>query len=313
MKTYLFQGTITLLSSLSHIGETHGINSLFHREKFVTADGNIKDIPTVTGNGLRGLLRDRGMMHLIKMLGYGDGKGLGLESFYFLFSGGSLSSKGGSGKIDVDTARRWRELIPLVSLFGGAMGNQIMPGKMSVGKGIPICSELSHVVPEQFLNGHTTSVRTMMQFEPYTRRDDAKNDNMRYLIDNKVLNLLDDKQRGTNRFDAIEETGQKQQMRYFVETMAAGSKLFWEITLQDVTDVEFDAFAVTLAQFGKYPFIGGKSNVGHGKVRIEFENWIELNTNMERHGKEVGLPLGQHYLQHIEKNADEIRRLIGEL
>ena len=42
-----------------------------------------------------------------------------------------------------------RDLIPLKGLFGGAAGNAIMPGKMKIGKLIPICKETSHLVPEK--------------------------------------------------------------------------------------------------------------------------------------------------------------------
>ena len=58
-----------------------------------------------------------------------------------------------------------------------------------------------------------------------------------------------------------EETGSKQQMMYFVETLAAGTSFAWSVILQDVTDAELEAFVVTLAEFSKAPYIGGKRAV----------------------------------------------------
>ena len=149
---------MTALTSISHIGESYGINAKLRREKVVQPDGSVEEVPIISGNSLRGILRDRGMLHMLRCLGYGvdeeTGKvrGLSLAAFYFLFSGGALTKVSGRG-LDVDQARCWRDLIPLVAIFGGAMGNQIMPGKVNVGKAIPICRETAHLIPERFLNG----------------------------------------------------------------------------------------------------------------------------------------------------------------
>jgi CRISPR type IV-associated protein Csf2 len=324
MRTYLFEGVMTCLTSVSHIGDSHGVTSKLRREKFITRSGEVEEIPVISGNSLRGILRDRGMLHLLRTLGYGvneetgEVRGLSLSAFYFLFSGGALTKIAGRG-IDIDEARRWRELIPLVALFGGAMGNQIMPGKCKIGKAIPICEETAHLLPGRFVNGNgAMSIWEMVQEEAYTRRDDEKNENLRQLIAPEVRGLLEAKasaqreKSGTSE-DVAGETGQKQQMRYFIETLAAGTELFWDITLDDVSPVEFDAFAITLAEFSKFPYIGGKSGVGHGKVSIKFDKWLELNPRIAPAGKEIDLPLGAHYMQHLERNGDKIREIINGL
>lgn len=318
MKTYLFQGVMTALTSISHIGNTYGINAKLRREKFVQPNGDVEEIPVISGNSIRGILRDRGMLHMLRLLGYGrdEVEGLSLAAFYFLFSGGALTRTGSRG-IDIDEARKWRELLPLVALFGGAMGNSMMPGKAKVGKAIPICEETAHLLPERFVNGQG-SIWEMVQEESYTRRDDEKDENLRRLMASEVRKLLEAKaaenrKRVDTKKDVAGPTGQKQQMRYHLETLAAGTEFFWEIVLDDVTRIEFDALAVTLAEFGKFPYVGGKSGVGHGKVSIRFDKWIELNPRLEPPGREIDLPLGQHYTQHLEKNAEKIRSLINGL
>jgi CRISPR type IV-associated protein Csf2 len=323
MKTYIFEGVMTCLTSVSHIGESYGVSARLRREKIVTPAG-VEEIPIISGNSLRGILRDRGMLHMLRTLGYGvdeesgEVRGLSLSAFYFLFSGGALTKVPGKG-IDIDEARRWRELIPLVALFGGAMGNQIMPGKVKVGKGIPICEETIHLLPVRFSGGNRSrSIWEMVQEEAYTRRDDEKNENLRQLIAPDVRGVLEDKARveraksGT-KADVAGDTGQKQQMRFYTETLAAGTELFWDVTLDDVTPIEFDAFAVTLAEFSRFPYIGGKSGVGHGKVSIKFDNWIEVDPRIAPAGQAVDTPLGSHYMQHLTGRADEIRRLINGL
>mgnify|MGYP001559470410 CR=1 FL=1 len=322
MQTLVFEGTMTALTSISHIGDSHGVNSKLRREKVIQPNGSVEEVPIISGNALRGILRDRGMLHMLKLLGYGvndetrEVKGLSLSAFYFLFSGGALTKDLGNRGLDVDEARRWRGLIPLVAVFGGAMGNQIMPGKAKIGKAIPICTETAHIIPERFIGG-VDSVWELCQEEAYTRRDDEKNDNLRQLITPEVRGLLEmdasaKRAKAGTKDDVEGETGQKQQMRYYVETLAAGSRLYWEISLDDVTDLEREAFFVTLAEFSRFPYIGGKSSVGHGKVSIKFDNWIEIDSRVTN-GKELSFGIGNLYQKHLQERGDEIRELINGL
>src|SRR3990167_9316390 len=103
MKTYLFEGVMTCLTSVSHIGDSHGVTAKLRREKFITPGGDVEEIPVISGNSLRGILRDRGMLHMLRTLGYGVNEetgevhGLSLAAFYFLFSGGALTKVTGRG------------------------------------------------------------------------------------------------------------------------------------------------------------------------------------------------------------------------
>jgi len=317
MNTIIIEGVVTALSSISHIGETRGINSMLRREKMVMADSTVKEIPVISGNGMRGLLRDRGMFHLCRSIGYGVNEetgevaGLSLPAFYFLFSGGSLTKEGGKAW-DIDAARKMRNLIPLVSVFGGALGNMIMPGKIKIGKLIPLCRETTHLLPERFINGHG-SIWTMLQQEPYVRKDDEKSENLRQLIAPEARALLESKntekrrKRENKENDVDTEIGQHQQMRYFVETFAAGTQFFWDICLDDVNEIEKEAFMTCLVEFAKMPYIGGKSAIGHGKVEIKFDNWIKIDPRIAPAGTAVDMPLGTKYHEHLKKNAEIIR------
>lgn len=322
MRTLLFEGTMTALTSISHIGDSYGVNAKLRREKVIQEDGSVEEVPIISGNSLRGILRDRGMLHMLRQLGYGvdeetgEVTGLSLAAFYFLFSGGALTK--GSRGLDIDEARRWRDLIPLVAIFGGAMGNQIMPGKAKIGKAIPICQETVHLLPKRFASDDIKSIWDMCQEEAYTRRDDEKNEQLRALIAPEVRALLeakagDERQKSGTEEDVVEKTGQKQQMRYYVETLAAGTCLYWDIALDDVSDLEFEAFAVTLAEFGRTPYVGGKSGVGLGKVAVAFDEWISIEPRIAPSGTSVGMPLGSQYLAHLRERGDAIRELIDGL
>lgn len=323
MKTIEFSGIVTALSSVSHGGgQSFGINAKLRREKFVQPDGTVEEIPIISGNGMRGLLRDLGMAHMCRNLGYGepgnDGRpvGLSLAAFYFLFSGGALTKTGDRG-LDIDRARELRELIPLVGVFGGAMGNQIMPGKLKVDKLIPICAETVHLLPVDVVPDAPQSIWEYLQEEMYTRKDDEKNEHLRQLVDGRVRELIEAEaaaKRNASELPVIQDnTGQNQQMMYYVETLAAGTQFYWSLVLDDVTDIEFDAFATCLVEFSKRPHIGAKSNVGLGKVAVKFDRWHAIDSRIAATGSEVDAPIGSRYHDHLTQRAADIRAALAEI
>jgi CRISPR type IV-associated protein Csf2 len=320
MQTYEFHGTITALSSICHNGgQSFGINSKLRRERFVQPDGSVEEVPVISGNAIRGILRDAGMLHMCRALGYGEPdergvpRGMPLNAFYFLFSGGALTSTGARG-IDLDAARAMRRLVPLVGVFGGAMGNQIMHGKLKMGKALPLCREVAHLLPPAFAARATASIWDYLQEEMYNRSDDAKDERRRPLLDGATQKLLDDQRRTKAVTKAAGEpggdTGQNQQMRYFVETFAAGTPFYWRIALDDVTPIEFEAFTSAMVAFSRSPYLGGKSAVGLGQVSIRFDQWITVDSHATHATSEVALPAGAAYAQHLREHGAALRELL---
>lgn len=313
MRTYIMEGHVTALSSISHNGgERNGTVTQLRREKFVQPNGRVVKVPIVSGNSVRGTLRDRGMFQMLQQLGYGvdmetgEVKGLPLSAFYFLFSGGALVSTGDAG-FDISKFREMREMIPLIGLFGGAAGNVIMPGKLKIGKLIPICKETEHLIPNRFLTENRESIWDYCQTEMYTRKDDEKNDRVRMLISSakNENELFDDK--------PVKKESAPQQMMYSVETISAGTVFFWRVILEDVTDIEFEAFISTLLEFSKAPNIGGKGAVGHGEISIKLDNWVQIDSRITLQGTEVDMKLGSKYINHIKENGDKIRSHLNSM
>lgn len=315
MTTVSFEGVVTATSSIIHnSGETNGNATLLRREKYVQPDGSVEIVPVISGNAMRGVLRDMGMYDMLQKIGYGVNKetgevsGLPLPAFYFLFSGGALTSTGDEG-INIDKFRKMREMIPLIGIFGGAIGNAIMPGKLKVGKLIPICQETNHLLPEKFRSEKAESIWEYCQTEMYTRKDDEKNDKVRDMIDADVRKLLTE---GTAKV-SITKSSTAQQMIFRTETLAAGTRFFWKIIIEDATDIEFESFINALLVYSKNPFIGGRSAVGHGELSIKFDNWVEIDSRANLNGKEVDTPLLTKYYDHLKNNRDEIRQMINSI
>ena len=312
MRTYILEGVVTALSSISHNGgERNGTITQLRREKFVQPNGKVAKVPVISGNAIRGILRDRGMFSMLHQLGYGvheetgEVTGLPLNAFYFLFSGGALTSTG-DGHIDVKAFREMRETIPLISLFGGAAGNVILPGKMKIGKLIPICSETSHLIPQRFLSENVQTIWEYCQTEMYTRRDDEKNDRVCMLISRPAIGD------GAEKLPT-EKKAAPQQMKYDIETLAAGTQFYWKIVLEDVSDVEFEAFLATVLEFSKAPNIGGKGGVGHGEISIKLDKWVEVDSRVNLNGTELDVKLGTKYSNHLKENGDGIRSFLNNM
>lgn len=317
MVTRVFECKVTALSSIAHNGgEKNGITSQLRREKFIQPNGKPAKVPVISGNAIRGILRDAGMYSMLRALGYGieqDGKvtGLPLSAFYFLFSGGALTSTGADG-IDIDNFRQLKRLIPLIGVFGGAAGNAIMPGKLEIGKMLPICQETAHLLPADATQDiELQSVWEYCQEEMYTRRDDAKNDLLLPMLQQKQLaansSLFGD---DDEPIKDVQKSG-PQQMMYNVETLAAGTQFYWKIALKDPTDIEFEAFASALLEFSKKPNIGGKAAVGHGEISIKIGKWFDIDSRAHLDGREVDTPLMEKYNKHLLENQEEIKGFLN--
>lgn len=321
-RTLELRARITALSSIHHGGGSSiGINAKLRRERFVQPDGEVEEVPVISGNGIRGLLRDRGMYHMCRSLGYGVDEetgsvhGLSLPAFYFLFSGGTLTQEAGKA-LSIDRARELRRMIPLVGLFGGAVGNMIMPGKIKIDKMIPICRETMHLLPEAYHLALAGSIWDYTQEEMYTRKDDERNENLRGLIASGPRALLEAEAATKRALPANAPTeaptGAKQQMMYYVETLAAGTQFAWSVILQDVTDTELEAFAVALAEFSRAPYIGAKSNVGLGRIALDIMDFMVIDSRTQAQGAALGIPAGESYMRHLRDHGGDIRSLLAE-
>lgn len=313
--SYRFQGVARALSAISHLGDsTGGTISVFRREK-VLIGGRVLELPIISGNAFRGLLRDTGMRFMLRELGEPE---LSPPAFHFLTSGGTLTKDAGRG-LDIGQARRLRELIPLVGVFGGACGRQILEGKLQVGKWYPVCRETVTLIPEEYreLPEAALSIYDMTDLHSFTRTDDAKRESMQKYLPAPQRALLEaPKTRTTKGGDEIaEKPGVAQQMRYSQEVLVAGTLFYCWLSLQDVTGLEYEAFASALCEWSKAPFVGGQSRHGCGEVELRFDNWMSVSplARFDSDTTAVGMPVGTAYVEHLRSHKDDILSVLGEI
>ncbi len=287
MKTIIIEGIATAKSSISHGGgETNGVVSQLRRERYVQPNGRAIAVPVISGNSSRGAIRDElSAQALTKQ----DGEKIRASDndFDLFFSGGHLESTGKEG-IDIKRARELREDAPIVALLGASAGNQMLRGKVDMGKWIPICKETMHLLPEsakaELGDFVPQTIWEYIQVEMYTRTDDKKDELKRVFR----VSSQDD-------LDKIAGEEKKSQMMYFIETLTAGTKFYWKIALRDPTDVEFGAFLSALESWVSSPYaVGGKGSIGMGDVSVNFYNTKVIDSDSVFEGDEFVEYIGKY-------------------
>ncbi len=215
------------------------------------------------------------------------------------YSGGTIS---GARTADGGQAAQYRELLPMISLFGAGIGNQILAGKMVQGFALPVCRETAHLLPD--IPGaeelRTTSWKAMTGTVSFTRMDDEKDVKLQqYLTDDST----------PEKKDGEAST----QMRYEVEYLVPGSKLYHEMTLQGVSEVELGAFVTAVCEFAQSPVLGGMSGKGFGlcdaEMDIDEEHISICNKKCTLTDRLTGA--ASAYNTHIKDHAEEIIALLG--
>lgn len=314
MTTLRIEGAATLLSSLSHGGEHAGTTGYLRREKIVQPDGAVEQIPVVSGNSLRGILRDYAAEAFWSALGRPE---LPAPVFHLLWSGGSLAKAGAGHVLGARQLQRVRGLVPLVSLFGGSGAGKIIEGKLRVGKLVPICAETVHITPEGLRDDEPRSVWECLQVEEFTRRDDAKRDRLHGAIEGLAPRRLESGEAGRlmtvePHAPAVEESdAPAQQMRYGVETIAAGTRLHWWVTLHDATAVEMALFAVAVEQWSADgAAIGGRAATGHGRLKLDVAQW-QHQTPTVSVGQALDTRGRDELAEHCAEHRDSILEALG--
>jgi hypothetical protein len=238
-------------------------------------------------------------------------------AFHFLTSGGALTKDNGRG-LDIGQARKLRQLIPLVGVFGGACGRQILEGKLQVGKWYPLCVELREFLPQSYqqMAEAEISIYEMTDLHSFTRTDDAKSERWQALLPQAQRQLLEAPKvkPAKDGTEVAEKPGVAQQMRYSQEVLVAGTKFYCWLQLQDVTDLEYEACASALIEWSKAPFVGGQSRHGCGEVELRFDNWMSISPLARaENAQSVGLPLGHAYAEHLHEHRSEILDALKEI
>jgi hypothetical protein len=274
------RGVLTALSPVFHGGsEKTGAVVLLNRLKFIV-DGKPTDVPIISGNQVRGRLRRLLTRDFLELVGYEmDLSQRRYQKLYHtLFAGGVLTSveEEESGVVDLNLKFRIVRYILPLRLFGASYANQMVEGRVLVGHLLPICRELKEY----------TGVDSDVSFyQLITRAFQTRRDEL--------------------RAPAPSEEGEEEQAVQAIveyECFAPGTRFYHEIVLETTRQEEWLDLstlyrAVKLWQ--QLPYIGGKSSIGFGKLKIEYEWPTRVDDSA--------------YIEFIEKNKSEIVEALNEL
>jgi CRISPR/Cas system CSM-associated protein Csm3 (group 7 of RAMP superfamily) len=267
-------GKITAKSPLHHGGnEKTGSVVMLNRMKYKLQNGEFQDIPYISGNAIRGVLRRLLIQDFFEQLGYAldVGNSSELKLYHAFFAGGILESvdKNATGQIDVKLKKKIIEYLPVIRLLGFSVGNQIVPSKLKVGHLLPACKELQHVMPDGVTAGNSFYELLTTAFQ--TRKDDVHAER--------------------------EKDEQAMQMLIEYELFSPGTEFWHEFRIEDPDPIDLSCMARAIELWKIKPFLGGKSSIGMGQLGIEYD--------CKHSSKE--------YLDFVKKNKAEIIKTIKSI
>lgn len=269
------------LAPVSHIGEVASTGSYF--QTVLTAGGKV---PAITGNSIRGQIRDSIALDLLCRLNCQVDK----EVFNVLFSGGNIN---GTMREDVEKAKKVREHFPGISLLGGGLGDMIMSGKLITSFAYPVCQETNTITGED----GQMSWHSLIDEIEFTRTDDSKNDQKAKWI-----------------IDAGEELSAKAstQMRFSVQYIAAGTEFVQDVIFLDgITELELGAFYAGLLKWFEAPHLGGMAAKGFGLFDAEVGNSDIVLQNGEIIISDYVQKLIEKYAEFVEDEGTEWLHLLA--
>lgn len=241
-KNIKWEGTVTALSSISHGSEALGTVTYLRREKMFISDGTLEEVPVISGNAWRGIMRDIAADLWWKEVGEPK---LTLPVMHALWSGGALAKLSGP-TLSGGRLQELKNICPVVGVFGTAGGGRIISGSLQVGKLIPICEETKHIIPKEYHLANMPSLWDITQIEYYSRIP--------------------------NNFDTEETEETSRLARYGVETLAAGTKFYTWCSLTWATDLEVSFFQNVLSKYSLDASVGGLFRAGHGNISFDLTN-----------------------------------------
>lgn len=243
--------TVTCLSPLAHGADTKAGNAtIFRRMQVLSTTGQILSLPFYSGNALRGQLRDLLADHFLSALGLiprTDDPPCALWFFHALYAGGCLEENsaqakalakklGGHGAIRAEGVHEFRDMIPLLSLLGTALGNRIISGRINVCDLRPQCLEWG--------NGNLPA-GSLFEWSYFTRREDHEN----------------------------HAEGENASMIVNTECLKAGTILTGGINLSlHATEIERSCLGQGLALLQSVGYIGAENRRGLGQITVQVEN-----------------------------------------
>lgn len=270
-----YEGWMLAKSTIHHGGNEKTGSTPVLRAIYMYVDGMGEvPIPYINGNSIRGKLRRLLMREFFQLIGINPEE-INTKLYHVFFTGGALESTEDTYSIvNLELRKKIRKFLIPLALLGGAIGNQMIPGKLKVGHAFPVCKEYEMYLPDSLKNDSRVnmSVRSFTDEAFNTRKDDIRAERA--------------------------EDEQAVQMKVDFECFIPGTKFYHWFALEYPTELEQSCFGRFLEIFKSSPFVGGMASVGNGEVIFEYQ---------PEH------PSAQPYLEYVLSEKNNIITLINTL
>ena len=240
----IIRGRILACSPVHQAGSNSQANLKSLNTQKWLIDGNVRDIPFISGNSIRGYLRRLLMRDFLSQVGYDINRDTagGKKLYHALYAGGVLEKAENIAEpLDLVKKARIYDLLPPAKLFGFAFGSQMIESTLKVCHMLPVCTELRDFLPEDA--DPKRSVFDLVSTQYGTRHDD-----LRGLTD-----------------------GESNQMIYNHESFVAGTSFYHEFRVEDAEPLDLATMARAIALWKEKPYIGGRSGSGSGDIKIKYD------------------------------------------
>ena len=278
------------------------------------------DVPYLSGNSVRHMLRAGAAWHAIRTAGLDDGT-LSKEAVHLLLSGGALTKSGAA--VDLAQARKLGELVPGLALLGFSAGNTMQAGKLLVSDLDLVCRENAWRAPPDVRDDPrlTSPFGTWIEDVMGTRHDPMGAPAVRALMPADTQTELDfaaSAKLAKSRASERVERGDSLQMIYEHQVVVTGAGFYGDVHYRELTPMERAALVAALSwscageQDASYLFhFGARSSHAWGRAAVRFSG-VRIGVPLETRESVPVAPNQRppemiEYEDHLRTRRDEIR------
>lgn len=318
MKTLEFQFILKARSEIAQGKCVEGNASILNRVPLVTDDGDMTEIPIISGTAMRHHCRKAISLVILDACGLLGQVFERADPVRLLFSGGANTGKGNT--LRIDEMRALQTLVPSIRLFGGSTKNGIQFGHIEVSPAVLICEErMGDLEPWQreALAGWDIlpAESYVSQITNYPRDALDSLEGQALMTDGAradELNRRTAREKATDDEDDFAADDAKSAARiYSSEHVKRGALFTWDVVGHVDNDLDEATLMATLAAFLRNPVVGKSRSVGWGRLGVmaarNFDHMrpaeaLRVVTEQELTDPSNGAAL----LAHIESRKDEV-------
>lgn len=328
--SYTFVLEITPTSALTHGAGNNGNEQELHRRDVrVCRDGRweVMQIPCVSGAALKATLREHAGLFFLQCAGISE---LGKDGLRLLFKGGRM--EGSNPAAQLEEARRLRDLLPPLSVFGAMDGAMILRGAVQVSCVMPyseviVGAGLIDLAGATVHPGQTPIPDHLIETEkPVTYyRHDLKNSPAAVFLPAAERAAIEDKAaaRKGKAADKSERREANESMPHAFQAIAPGVPMIATIRLQQATETEAACLTLAITRWAMSGgHLGGASSKGHGACRVRVAHAVRTRAGagpvpvavadagalVHVEGVDIGAEaVARRYAEAVAANADAIR------